>query len=212
MNTVIKYVLATANPGKVHEMRSILSVLGIEVVTRSELGIDIDIEETGTTFLENAALKAKAICGISGMPAIADDSGLIVDALNGKPGVYSSSFGGEELTSVERCVYLLKEIEKSEKAYKKEQRKAKFVCTIVCAYPNGSLLTATGECNGVITQEPRGSGGFGYDPVFLPDGRDKTMAELTSEEKNYLSHRGKALINFSEILRSYNEDISRMEF
>ena len=193
----IKYALATANPGKVKEMREILSGLGFVVVTRDDLGIDMDIEETGITFLENAKLKAHAICRASGIPSIADDSGLVVDSLGGEPGVYSSSFGGEELSAEERCYYLLKQMEGLEA----EQRRAKFVCTIVCAFPDGSSLSATGECNGKIMTYLKGSGGFGYDPVFLPDGSEKTMAELATEEKNEISHRGKAIIEFSRLLK-----------
>jgi len=197
-----KYVLATANPGKVKEMREILSGLGIEVVTRDDLGIVMDIEETGTTFFENAKLKATAICVASDMPSIADDSGLVVDALDGEPGVYSSSFGGEELSAEERCYYLLSKMEESKQL---EQRRAKFVCTIICAFPNGDILSASGECKGTIMTELKGSGGFGYDPVFQPDGFIKSMAELTANEKNEISHRGKALSEFSKLLKSYKE-------
>jgi XTP/dITP diphosphohydrolase len=187
-------VLATTNPGKIDEMREILSLRNIEVVTREQLGITIDVEETGTTFFENAKIKAEAICGISGLPAIADDSGLIVEALDGGPGVYSSSFGGENITAAERCAYLLKRMENM------EQRRAKFVCIIVCVFPDGGLLTAHGECNGRILTAPRGTGGFGYDPVFKPDGKDRTLAELSAEEKNAISHRGNALRTFAELL------------
>jgi XTP/dITP diphosphohydrolase len=191
------YVLATANPGKIKEMREILSKLDIEVVSREDLGIDAEIEETGTSFEENSQIKAVAICKIAGIPAIADDSGLVVDALGGEPGVYSSSYGGEALTADERCDYLLKKMDNT------EQRKAKFVCTIVCAFPNGDILTTIGECCGVITTEPVGTGGFGYDPVFLPDNFKKTMAELTTDEKNKISHRGVALRKLSDLLISY---------
>jgi len=196
MSSTVKYVLATANPGKVSEMREVLSKLGIEVITRDDLGIDIDVEETGTTFLENAKLKAKAICAASGLPSVADDSGLVVDALDGKPGVYTSSYGGEGLTPKERCEYLLSNMKNF------EHRRAKFVCVIVCAFPDGKLITANGECHGCIVSEPRGSGGFGYDPVFQPDGKDRTMAELAPGEKNAISHRGIALKRFSELLKS----------
>jgi len=196
----MKYVLATANPGKINEMQTILSGLGIEVVSRKDLNIDIEIEETGTTFFENASIKAKKICFYSGLPAIADDSGLIVDLLDGRPGVYSSSFGGEGLTSNERCLFLLEEINKVITPDKNTQRSARFVCTIVCVFPDGNLLTAAGECRGIITPEPRGSSGFGYDPVFIPDGFNVTMAELTDIEKNKISHRGKALFNFVKLL------------
>jgi len=192
----MKYVLATANPGKISEMRTILSELNVDIITRGDLGIDIDVEETGTTFLENAKLKAEAICAASGLPSIADDSGLIVDALGGEPGVYASSYGGEELTADERCLFLL------DKMKEMEQRTAKFVCTIVCVFPDDHILIADGECSGVITTMPYGSGGFGYDPVFIPDGYDKTMAELTSADKNEVSHRGKALRNFYQQLKS----------
>jgi len=192
----VKYVIATANPGKIKEMSDILSGLNIEVCTRDELKIDFDIEETGTTFFENAKLKADAICAATGLPAIADDSGLIVDSLGGRPGVFTSSFGGDDLTPVQRCEFLLNEMQGM------EQRSAKFVCTIVCTFPNGKLLTASGECNGTISTELRGFGGFGYDPVFIPEGESKTMAELSSEKKNSISHRGKALCNFTALLQS----------
>ena len=195
----MKYVLATANPGKVMEMSKILSELDIEIITRSELGINIEIEETGTTFLENAIIKAEAICAASGLPSIADDSGLIVNSLGGEPGVYSSSFGGEELTAEERCKFLLS------KMANMEQRGAKFVCTIVCSFPDGSKITAMGECPGKISTELHGADGFGYDPVFIPDEESKTMAELAPERKNSISHRGKALRDFSKLLKSKKE-------
>jgi XTP/dITP diphosphohydrolase len=190
----MKFILATSNPGKVNEMREILSRQGIDVLTREQLGIDVNIEETGSTFLENAKIKAETICKLSGIPAIADDSGLVVDALDGNPGVYSSTYGGEELSASERCAYLLEKMEKM------EHRNARFVCTIVCAFPDGGLLTAYGECAGRILTAPQGTGGFGYDPVFMPDGKNMSLAELSSEEKNAISHRGNALRIFSEIL------------
>jgi XTP/dITP diphosphohydrolase len=193
----MKYVLASANPGKVKEMRDILSDLEIDVVSRDELDITIDVEETGTTFYQNARLKAEAICLASGMPSIADDSGLIVESLNGEPGVYSSSYGGEGLSTYDHCMYLL------DKMKNMEQRRAKFVCIIVCAYPDGIHLTVNGECHGKILTELRGTGGFGYDQVFLPDGYKKSMAELTPEEKNSISHRGAALREFSKLIKSY---------
>jgi len=195
----MKYALATANPGKIKEMQILLHEFGIDIATREELDISVEIEETGTTFFENARLKAETICKLSGLPSIADDSGLLVDALGDKPGVYSSSFGGDDLTAAERCDYLLAELKDVQEM---EKRRARFVCTIVCAYPDGDLLTAGGECPGVITNAPCGLNGFGYDPVFLPDGMDKTMAELTSDEKNVISHRGKALRSFSELLKT----------
>jgi len=195
------YVLATANIGKIAEMREILSSLNINIVTREDLGITIDVEETGATFLENATLKAKAICNASGLPAIADDSGLVVVSLNGEPGLHSSSYGGFELTSKERNTFLLLKMKNM------EQRAAKFVCTIVCVFPSGKSLYATGECHGTILTQPQGKGGFGYDPVFLPDGKSKSMAQLTAEEKNAISHRGDALRKFIKVLKANSTEM-----
>jgi len=190
----MKFALATANPGKIREFREILSGSDIELVSRDQLGICFEVEETGSTFFENALIKAKAISDATGLPAIADDSGLAVDALGGEPGLYSSSYGGEGLKSSERYRYLL------EKMKNKEQRSAKYVCTIVCAFPDGRVISAEGECPGRIAEAPRGSGGFGYDPVFLVGGTDSTMAELSQEEKNKVSHRGAALRDFAKRL------------
>ena len=193
----MKFVLATANQGKIREMREILLELGIEVVTQGDLGINIEVEETGTTFMENALLKAEAVCKATGLPAIADDSGLMVDALGGAPGVYSSSYGGEGLSNMERCEYLL------EKLRNVEQRGAKFVCTIMCAFPDGRIISAEGECRGEMTRAPRGDNGFGYDPVFMADGTGMTMAELPQPEKNLISHRGRAIQSFvCELLKN----------
>jgi len=189
------FVLSTANPGKIHEMREILSELDIEFVTRHDLGINEDIAETGVTFKENALIKAEAICKATGMPSIADDSGLMVDALGGAPGVYTSTFGGDGLSDSERCECLL------QKMANEEHRCAKFVCTIVCVFPDGDFLMAEGECHGIITTAPRGTGGFGYDPIFQADGKTGTMAELPPEEKNRISHRGLALREFAMLVR-----------
>ena len=151
------------------------------------MGVDVEPEETGTTFEENARIKAVAVMQACGLPAAADDSGLVVEALGGAPGVYSARYGGElARTDAERSALLLKNMENM------EQRGAKFVSVIAVAYPDGRILTARGECCGEIAREMRGSNGFGYDPLFLlPDGRH--MAELSSEEKNAISHRGRAL-------------------
>lgn len=191
----MRFVLASANPGKIREMREILSEYDIDIISRSDLGIDLDVEETGSTFMENALIKARAISEAAGLPAIADDSGLVVDALDGQPGVYSSSYGGDELDSSQRYLYLL------EKMKGMEQRTARFVCTIVCVFPDGDCISAQGECRGSITNAPAGTGGFGYDPVFLVCGKDKTMSELTPGEKNEVSHRGEALRKFVDLLR-----------
>lgn len=182
-----RFVLASHNAGKLTEMRDILGELGIEVLSQQEAGVDVDPEETGVTFEENAVIKAKAVMEACGLPAVADDSGLMVDALGGAPGVYSARYGGShDLPDSYRNAHLLKNLENT------EQRGAKYVSVIAVAYPDGRVVTARGECRGEIARAEKGSGGFGYDPLFrLPDGRH--MAELTSEEKNRISHRGEAL-------------------
>ena len=182
----MKFIVATNNSGKLREIRAILSKLGVDAVSPDEAGLDIDVEETGSTFRENATLKARAACGISGMPSIADDSGLAVEALGGAPGVYSARYGGC-LSDGERCGLLLHNMKNM------EQRAAKFVCNIMCVFPDGRTVFAEGECDGEIAGAPRGSGGFGYDPIFVARGMERTMAELTENEKNEISHRGKAL-------------------
>ena len=192
-----KFVLATHNPGKLKEMAEILKKFHVEVVMPSDLGLDIDVEETGTTFAENAMLKAKAICAASGLPAIADDSGLCVDALNGAPGVYSARYGGEGLDDTGRYRLLLSNLRGS------TTRAAHFASAIACAFPNGDELTADGRCDGAIAFAPMGEGGFGYDPVFLVPEMRKTFAQMTAEEKNSISHRGRAMEKFAEKLETY---------
>ena len=193
----MKFVLATQNPGKVREMSAILSRFDIEVISARDAGIDLEVEETGTTFAENAMLKAKAICKAANMPAIADDSGLCVNALNGGPGVYSARYGGEGLDDVGRYRLLL------ESMRGQTTRAAHFACAIACAFPNGKTLTAEGRCDGTIAFAPMGEGGFGYDPVFLVPEKRKTFAQLTAEEKAEISHRGKALESFVVKLATY---------
>ena len=193
----MKFVLATNNPKKLTEMAAILGSLGVEVVSPKELGIHIEVEETGTTFAENAMLKAKAICEAAKLPAIADDSGLCVDALNGGPGVYSARYGGEGLDDVGRYRLLLNSMRGQ------TTRAAHFACAIACAFPNGDELTAEGKCQGTIAFAPMGEGGFGYDPVFFVPEKAKTFAQLTAEEKAEISHRGKALEIFASKLETY---------
>ena len=193
----MKFVLATHNPGKLREMAAILSQYGVEVVSPADVGITVDVEETGTTFAENAMLKAKAICTAANLPAIADDSGLCVDALNGAPGVYSARYGGEGLDDKGRYTLLLQNMRGQ------TTRAAHFACAIACAFPNGDELTAEGRCDGTIAFAPMGEGGFGYDPVFFVPEKAKTFGQLTAEEKSAISHRGKALKAFSEKLATY---------
>ncbi len=183
----MKLVLASKNAKKLVEMNDILSHLGIEVCSEAEAGVDIEVEETGTTFEENSLLKAKAVMEASGLPAIADDSGLCVDCLNGAPGVYSARYGGEGLDDVQRYQLLLNNMRGQ----------------ITCCFPNGDVLSARGECPGTIAYAPMGEGGFGYDPVFFVPELKKTFAQLTADEKNAVSHRGKALEAFKEKLEAY---------
>ena len=192
-----KFVLATHNANKLKEMSAILSRYGVQVVSPADLGITVDVEETGTTFAENAMLKAKAVCAAAGLPAIADDSGLCVDALNGGPGVYSARYGGEELDDKGRYMLLLNSMRGQ------TTRAAHFACAICCVLPNGDVLTAEGTCPGTIAFAPMGENGFGYDPVFFVPERAKTFAQLTAEEKAEISHRGKALAEFAEKLGTY---------
>ena len=192
-----KFVLATHNPGKLKEMGAILAQFGVEVVSPRDLGLTVDVEETGTTFAENAMLKAKAICAAAKLPAIADDSGLCVDALNGGPGVYSARYGGEGLDDKGRYMLLLNSLRGQ------STRTAHFTCAIACAFPNGDTLTAEGRCDGAIAYAPMGEGGFGYDPVFLVPEKAKTFGQLTAEEKSAISHRGQALQAFTAKLETY---------
>ena len=193
----MKFVLATNNAKKLTEMAAILGSLGVEVVSPKDLGIHIEVEETGTTFTENAMLKAKAICEAAKLPAIADDSGQCVDALNGGPGVYSARYGGEGLDDKGRYMLLLNSMRGQ------TTRAAHFACAICCVFPDGDILTAEGKCHGTIAFAPMGEGGFGYDPVFFVPEYRKTFGQLTAEEKANISHRGKALADFAEKLETY---------
>ena len=193
----MKLVLASKNKKKLTEMNDILSQLGIEVCSEAEAGVDVDVEETGTTFEENSLLKARAVMEASGLPAIADDSGLCVDALGGAPGVYSARYGGEGLDDVQRYRLLLENMKGQ------MPRTARFVSVITCCFPNGDVISARGECPGTIAFAPMGEGGFGYDPVFFVPALKKTFAQLSAEEKNAISHRGKALQAFRVKLEEY---------
>lgn len=192
----MKLVLASKNKGKLKEMQAILGDLGVEVVLQADLGIDVDVEETGTTFAENSMLKAKAVMEASGLPAIADDSGLCVDWLQGAPGVYSARYGGVE-TDEDRYRLLLQNMRGA------LNRAAHFHTAIVCCFPNGDVLEAEGDCFGTVAYAPAGDGGFGYDPIFFVPELRKTFSQLTAEEKNAISHRGVALRDFAAKLKDY---------
>ena len=187
----MKIIAATKNKNKLREFGEILK--GFEVISQEEAGVDIDVEETGTTFEENSLLKAKAIFEATGIPAIADDSGLCVDALGGAPGIYSARYGGEGYDDKGRVGLLLKNMENVPDS----ERSARFVCAITLVSEEG-VITARGECEGKIDYAPRGENGFGYDPVFFVEKFGKTMAEISPEEKNSISHRGKALKIFAQ--------------
>ena len=192
----MRYIMATHNKDKIVEMSRILEPLGIEAVTDRDLGVELpEVEENGTTFAENAYLKAASACAFTGLPAIADDSGIVVDALNGAPGVYSARYGGEGLDDKGRNRLLLSELD----GVPHEKRTAHYACAICCVFPDGRKITAEGEMHGVITTAERGEGGFGYDPLFAIG--EKTVAEMTAEEKDAISHRGNALRAFREKLR-----------
>jgi len=194
----MKVVLASHNKGKLKEMQEILSPFGIELVLQSDIGLALEPEETGETFTENAAIKAKAVMEAGGLPAIADDSGLCVDWLNGAPGVYSARYGGLDDDKA-RYTLLLQNMRGS------TNRAAHFHTSVVCAFPNGDVLTAEGDCFGAIAFAPMGENGFGYDPVFMVPDKRKTFAQLTAEEKNAISHRGNALRAFAAELKNYLE-------
>ena len=183
-----KLLLATNNAGKVKEYRSLLRSITFELVTPKELGISVDVEEAGTTYEENARLKACTLAKKSGLLTLADDSGIEVDALNGAPGVMSARYAGENASDAERVHYLLSKLED----IPREKRTARFYCLIAIAQPDGQVQYCDGECKGIITFKPQGENGFGYDPIFFFPERGKTMAQLPLEIKNQISHRGRA--------------------
>ncbi len=183
------FVIASNNKKKIDELERILSPLEIYAKTADQLGKEIpETEETGSTFEENAELKAKAACEATGFPAIADDSGLVVDALDGRPGIFSARYAGEGATDEDKINKLLAEMMASGSS----DRSAHFECVICCYFPNGEKVFAHGRCDGTIGYAPRGINGFGYDPIFFVEG-NKTFAELSDNQKDVMSHRGKAL-------------------
>lgn len=191
-------IAASRNQKKIREMEDITREFGMAIISRDDAGLPTtEIEEDGDTFEENSYKKAFEIMKISGCPTIADDSGLEVDWLNGAPGVYSARFAGEECddeANNQKLLALLKDVPK-------EHRGARFVSVITLIFPDGKVLVARGETVGTLLEKPRGEGGFGYDPLFIPDGRELTYSELTAEQKNQISHRGKALQILKELLQ-----------
>ena len=194
----MKLILASNNAHKLSEFSKMVENMDIELISQRDAGCDFEVDETGTTFEENAYLKAKAVTDATGLAAVADDSGLMVDALNGEPGVYSARYGlGHEAPDIARYSYLLGRL------HGQKNRSAKFVSCICCTFPNGDVIRTRGEMPGSIAYLPKGDNGFGYDPVFIAEGNTKHNAELTLEEKNAISHRGKAMREFAPKLEEY---------
>ncbi|MFC1998899.1 XTP/dITP diphosphatase [Chloroflexota bacterium] len=191
-----KLLIATNNIGKLREYRSLLADIFYELVSPAQVGIDADVEETGSTFEENAILKANEYRVMSGLMTLADDSGLEVDALGGEPGIMSARYAGEGATDADRVNYLLAKI----KDVPWEKRTARFKCVIAIALPDGKIKLYYGACDGYITHQVKGTSGFGYDPIFYLPESNKTMAELAFEEKNSVSHRGKAALEAHKLL------------
>ena len=186
---VTNMIFATTNQGKVREIKAILGDIGEDILSLKEAGISVDIVEDGTTFEENAIIKAKAIMELTGQIVLADDSGLEVDAMNKEPGIYSARFMGEDTPYEEKnraIIDRLKDVEG-------EDRSARFVCVLAAAFPNGEVITTRGTIEGVIAHEPAGSNGFGYDPIVYVPEYGMTTGQMEPEMKNKISHRGKAL-------------------
>lgn len=193
------FIVATGNAHKLLEIKRILQPLGVDAVSMAEAGVTSEAEETGSTFEQNAIIKALAVSRAADMPCIADDSGLMVDALNGAPGVFSARYAGESATDYDRIKKLLNALSD----IRSQARTARFVCAVCCIFPDGRSFTVRGECEGLIAEECSGEGGFGYDPIFVEKTTGKTFAQLSDAEKDRLSHRGKALRIFTEKLKEY---------
>lgn len=193
----MKIVFATGNAGKVKEIKKILSDVDADIITMKEAGVDIDIEENGTTFEENAAIKAKTVMEATGLLTLADDSGLEIDYLNKEPGIRSARFLGHDTSYDIKNAEILKMLE----GVPDEKRTARFVCAIAAAFPDGTVITVKENFEGIIGHEIAGTNGFGYDPIFYLPERKMSSAELTEDEKNEISHRGKALRSMSAKLK-----------
>lgn len=195
----MKLVLATSNPGKLTELRKMLSETPISVVSLADFKSIVSVDETGSTFAENAILKAAGYALQTGFPTLADDSGLEIEALDGRPGIHSARYGGD-IPFVEKMALILAEVA----AIGSTERHARFVSSIAFADSHGRLIdTVDGECTGVLAEDPRGNGGFGYDPIFIPDGFDQTFGELPDDVKGQISHRSRAFFKIMPYLRDF---------
>jgi len=199
MTTRPRLLIASANRGKVAEYRSLLQGVECDLVSLRDVGISGDVEETGTTYAENARIKAVTCAAQSGLVTLADDSGLEVDALGGEPGIYSARYAGDGATDAERVAFLLRKLE----GVPAERRGARFVCVIAVSTPEGDVTYCRGECPGMIVTTPRGTSGFGYDPAFLLPDCGLTMAELPPGEKDRVSHRGRAAVLARGVIREF---------
>ncbi len=192
-----KILIATHNVGKLREFSSMFARTPFELVSLSDVSIDVDVDETGATYAENATLKAETYARLSGLPTLADDSGLEVDGLNGEPGVRSARYAGEDANDDDRIAFLLQKLNN----IPREKWTARFRCVIALTRPDGPVELHEGRCEGVITDRPRGASGFGYDPLFYVPEISRTMAELSFDEKNRVSHRGRASQSVISALR-----------
>jgi len=194
-----KVIFATHNEGKIREIREILKDINIELYSLKDAGIEIDIEENGSSFEENAIIKARKVCDLTGEIVLADDSGLEVDYLDKAPGIYSARFLGENTPYTVKNQYIIDKL----KNVDWERRSARFICVIACAFPDGKVITRTGTIEGYIAEKMSGSNGFGYDPIFYVPEYNCTTADMPSELKNQISHRANALKAMKEVLKNY---------
>lgn len=196
-------IIATKNKGKVAEFAAIFKQYGVQVKSLLDVAESVDVEETGTTFTANARLKAEEISRLLNRPVLADDSGLVIRALDGRPGVYSARFAGDGASDAENFEKALRELE----GITEKERDAYFQCVLALAIPGADTIFTSGKCPGKIAKIPSGTNGFGYDPIFIPDGYDVTMANLTEQQKNTLSHRYHALVEMKKWLDDYAEKV-----
>jgi XTP/dITP diphosphohydrolase len=199
-STPSKILIGTTNQGKISELRELFGSLPIKLVGLDEVAVNIDVEETGTTFAENAELKARTYANITGLFALGDDSGLEVSALDNRPGIHSARYGGQDLAFADKIRMLLGELAEVPNA----DRSARFVCVMSLADPSGKIIfEGEGVCSGTLAAEPRGDEGFGYDPLFLPEGYDQTFGEMDSSIKQQISHRARAAQKIIRYLRGF---------
>ncbi|MBK6749152.1 MAG: RdgB/HAM1 family non-canonical purine NTP pyrophosphatase [Acidobacteria bacterium] len=199
LSNTAKLVVATSNPGKLAELRQMLAETPVSVLSLANFGSIVEIEETGSTFAENAIMKAAGYAGQTGLPTLADDSGLEIEALGGRPGIHSARYGGDMIFAEKMGLVLAELLDTAT-----NNRRARFVSSIAFASADGAIIhTVEGECSGIIAEDSRGNGGFGYDPIFVPDGYDQTFGELADSIKEQISHRSRAFSKIIPYLRDF---------